>query len=371
MFARNNLDLAELDKLLKTCGETAEVKYDLNREDHQSKLRELAMIVCASAIRLGVTDLQKIFKVINAVVDAILSDVSGLNNEEAASIYLQGLSDLIQTLNKCDVDCLMYHFIQEINNKKNLEAMSIRLIALNAWNNPHDLPDWMGIYRLMSNDTLVLHYMDQLENELQQFVAKLPVDWQFPRREDGKFVMPDYNEYSCYKLLSNFMYQWATENGFKQTAKLIGTVSTSTFYSALASQSFIKDSGFGGAHGIFIHGKQWYAVVEHYKKTWFLKSPPLEIYQRLGDTKLLTTEKSLVRNPWDILFDSFKENCTSPETMTGYVRNDEHRWPLLGGTANRHTNKKRDNKTSAEKLQNKHAHDAKDGMVIRPFRSKL
>ena len=161
------------------------------------------------------------------------------------------------------------------------------------------------------------------------------------------------------------------ENGFKQTAKLVSPVTTPTFYSALASQSLLKDSAFAGAHGIFVHAKQWYAVTEHDKKSMFLKSPPLEIYQRLGNENLIAAEKSSTQNPWDILFDSFKRNCSSPETMTGYVRNDERRWPLLGGTINRHQKKRELGISSVEKLLSKHAHDAREGMVVRPFRAKL
>lgn len=371
MFSNTNFNLAAFEESVKSCCATAESKYDLPQETHQSKVRELALLVYASASRLGVTDQKLIFKLINTFVNAILLEVKWLTNDESVKVYLQELSDLIQTFKLPDTDCLLNHFFQEKYNELKTSDMATRLIALKKWKS-NDLHDWMGIYRFMSDDKFVLQYMDQLEEELQQFVAKFPSEWQFPRRDDGRFELPNDNPYACYKLLSNFMYEWALENGFKQSVKLIGNVPTTTFYSALASQSFIKDSGFGGAHGILVHGKQWYAVIEHYKKTQFLKSSPLEIYQRLGDNNLLPTEKSLVRNPWDILFDATRgTSCTTPETLTRYVRDNKSRWPLLSGTVSRQRSKKIDGKTSTETLKNKHAHDARDGVVVRPFRSKL
>ena len=169
----------------------------------------------------------------------------------------------------------------------------------------------------------------------------MPAAATFALRDDGKYLLPtcSTNPYKCHGILSGFLYQWASDNGFQRWAKMLAELSSKTFFSLLTSRSIFKDNAVivGDFHGAWSHVLQWYFIIEHHKHLAFLRHSPIEIYQKLGDHAFLVAGAP-VPPPWDIIHDAYnKNNFTSPEFMTHYFleQSANTQWPLLSESIRR------------------------------------
>jgi hypothetical protein len=374
VFAHNNLAECDYNKLIHTCKSSAIPTHHECLD--QPELKHLAAIIYASAKRLGVMNTDEINAVLLVIISSQFTYINASNvakKPDAISAQFKvQLTRLVSLFKNCDADELLMYFLGKQDASKKSEIMAV-LNQLLVWDSDlQDIPDWISIYQCLTNETLVKEYLDKLEADLQTFTATLTGEWQFPVNEKGNHELPINRQYPllCYKLFSNFIYEWGKENGFQQSVKIVKSLDTKTFYRLLASQSLMKDSGIVADHGTFTHAVQWYIVVEHDKKSGFLMHAPLEIYQRLGNASLNHYSKNEEKKPWDLLFDSFTANFTSPEKLAESIKKDKSRWPLLAETFIRQA-KKVDRNFNKKRLAEKHASEIKGGVVVRQFKSKL
>lgn len=207
------------------------------------------------------------------------------------------------------------------------------------------LHDWLAIYQFLRDPEQVTPYLDQLEAGLQQYAAIHNKRLMLQKNDEDKLALPNskQNPYERQKILSQFMYEWAHNNGFQQRAKFIGLLSSRNFQSLLRAKTIFKDSSVSAniKHGAWSHAIQWYCIMEHQKQRHFLHHHPLDVLKSFGDQKQLITARSqklawdmIADNPADVFF------C-SPIAITAYMIQTEsmQRWPLLAGTIARQENK--------------------------------
>lgn len=201
--------------------------------------------------------------------------------------------------------------------------------------------DWLSIYKFTRSTHSFEPYFIHLEAQLQQYVANLPDTNFLIKNDEGSYSLPSENGLACksYKIFSSFMYQWASKNGFAFKSKLTQALMDNDFYNLLLSKSIFKDCAddVGAEHGAWSHALQWYCIIEHQKKTYFLAHQPLEIYQAF-----VTKVNIANYNLWHLLFDKYGENnFSSPEFTMKFLLDDENRkkWPLLAECIERRENK--------------------------------
>lgn len=86
-----------------------------------------------------------------------------------------------------------------------------------------------------------------------------------------------------HKLLSNFFYDWAAENGYKGASKLLRNVPAPEMLDIFAWGLLFKDKGVrGGHHGEFLHFWQWYILTEANKDNHILSVEPAELLKWIG-----------------------------------------------------------------------------------------
>lgn len=354
------------------CAKATNLHDDESFKKLEKTVLTIVDMVGVSASELGIKDntkIENITKILLAVIDPDLftRDILSLSFQfHHLAIFERILKNadtnhLLAALFQCESPTeAIYNMLQLGKLEKNIDILS----------------DWMWINTLLSDNELFYTYMDKLEQELQHYVGALSGDWQFPTREDGKFVLPTSPnteaEHCCYKVLSNYFYQWAQENGFESRAIILRRVKAGPFHSMLSAASFFKDN-FGIDHGIWAHMQQWYAIMEHQKKTKFLKHPPIDLYKAMGDTTRLSEGDDSILFPWSLLLDRGNNDCRTPEFITSTTKDNSLRWPLLSGSIARRYNK-HESKIIEHyaKLSAKHKKTHKENIVTIPFvRSKL
>lgn len=354
---------------------------------------EIASMICTSAERLRIRDpeftkylikkfiFQREDKPFDQMNDA-REDASRPHAHRFTTDELNVKNDCTVALNKmldilknCDIDKLLGVYFLERDNRLNPEGKNEGVADLIKILNelyeenykPQSMPDFIAIAQFLMHDENVLPYFDQLEKELQRYASNLPRDQHQLARVERKWALPILKDqpYIRCKILSGYLYQWAKENDFAQTAKLIEGVSEEVFAQLLTDLTLIKDNAanIGDEHGVWSHALQWYLIIEHHKKTGFLNNPPLSLY----------AEFSAI---WDEIIDDYNDkNFFSPEHLTRTMKqlNNIIRWPLLAESCNRSLNKTRffdfTTYTSyARKHAEKHAAEAVNGVVVRKFK---
>jgi hypothetical protein len=285
------------------------------------------------------------------------------------------LIKLLDIFKNCDVDKLLGVYFQERNNRPNASGENEGIVKLNDILDelytknykPQSIPDFMAIAQFLMHDANVLSYFDQLEKELQRYASNLPRDQHQLARVERKWALPIFKDkpYIRCKILSGYLYQWAAENDFTQTAKLIRGVSEDVFSQLLNDRTLIKDdaTNIGEEHGVWSHALQWYLIIEHHKKTGFLSNSPLSLY----------AEFSAI---WNEIIDDYNDkNFFSPEHLTRTMKqfNNLVRWPLLAESCNRSYHKISffDYTTltsNSARLAAKHAAEEVNGVVVRKFK---
>lgn len=188
------------------------------------------------------------------------------------------------------------------------------------------LHDWLAIYQFLHQPDLVNAYLDRLEAALQTSADDLAKQKKSTRKASQ-------HQFAQHKILSNYLFDWAAEQGFKQKAKFIALLPADGFLSMLRAKTIFKDSSISANinHGAWSHALQWYLIVERFKDTPFIMHRPLEVLQSFGDVKQLQTSRML-NLAWDFVLDRSGEDFfTSPTSITAYLSDDTQclRWPIL------------------------------------------
>lgn len=207
------------------------------------------------------------------------------------------------------------------------------------------LHDWLAIYQFLRDPQQVIPYLNRLEDELQQYVEVARKRRTFIVTADGRWALPDdkCNPYERLKILSGFMYEWASRQGFERKAKLTSLLMRPEFLSMLRAKTIFKDSSVSAniKHGAWSHAIQWFCIVEHDKDSTFLMYPPMSVLQSFGDAKQDLTGGSLTL-AWDLVVDRFGEVFfTSPPKITSFLTDPANagKWPLLTESVLRQENK--------------------------------
>lgn len=284
------------------------------------------------------------------------------------------LTCVLDVFKHCDVDALLSLYFEERHGPLGDPLQSTMVINMNGTFRelydenfkPASFRDFLAIEKFLSREEKVTPYFDQLEKDLQKYASSLPRDQHKLVRVEHRWKLPIFNNNlepnACYKILSGYLYQWAKENGFQQSAKLIDALSPEVFHGLLTKLTFFKDcaNNIGKTHGVWSHALQWYLIIEHHKKTGFLSCPPLSLYAEFG-------------NIWDEILDLVDDRrFTSPEhvTRTMSALNLRERWPLLAESFCRASSRTtpKDGSNYQYSLRLKHYSEAVDGVVIRKFK---
>lgn len=233
---------------------------------------------------------------------------------------------------------------QPINSPLHAKNIFRKVCATNNVD-PEYLPDLLSIFQFIHQHDKVEGCLDQLEQSLQQYAAQ----------------QADKN----HKIVSEFFYQWAQQNNFKQKAKIIDALPPDLFLNLLSTQTIFKDSTamLNIAHGMWTHTIQWYCIFEYQRQTNFLQRSPMDIYLQLGKTS---------PEIWNYLLDRMGlkfYNC--PEYLTNSVIEHAGRWPLLSATLTRQKEKLlhglKNRGAYHQHLLKKHAVDAHNGIIVHSF----
>lgn len=249
------------------------------------------------------------------------------------------------------------YFLDSIN--------TVNEIIANLVDNSFDeyIPDFLCISRLLFRKEMIYPHLDNLEGVLQYRAAYEEDKSNLNVREDGKLTLAlsAENIFKRNRLLSSALYEWARQNGFQSSAKILRNLSSKQFSSLLAQMSLLKDSAIAvgtTTHGAWSHALQWYVVFEHQKTTRFLQHQPMELYTR-------------AQPAWNTLFDVISPfDFTSPDSFTELLcsREAQIRWPLLSGSIIRIQAKMQSPHFDYDKyLKEKYEKEYDQGYITRPF----
>lgn len=361
------------------------VKSKINAESapvwNRNKLlvREIAELVVDAAVKVGLTDRGVIKNYLNGLLhDGVLVRLPAIRSEfqythnpsllYANSCELQA-TKLLRGLRECN---LPEWLRLTANNDTHISLLRSELFFFDDWYYKHNyISDWLAISLFLLNAENVKEYLQQLEDELQNYCSKLPKKMRPPQDDQGYYYFASSKEtpYERNKILSGYLYDWAQKNGFDSHAKIISYLPESKFVGMLRDKTFFKDSAanVGERHGAWSHALQWYCIIEHYKKTKFLKNDPLELYQSLGSPEC--------RNGgdlWNMVLDRYSNlSFLSPEYMTETLTLPRMRvsHPLLSASVSRLQDKmQRAPKQYKADLYLKHKEEMEDGVVMREFK---
>lgn len=195
---------------------------------------------------------------------------------------------------------------------------------------PKYFVDYLSIEQFLANKPLIESYLDELEKLLQQHVAAKNIT-ELEVRKDGKLMLPASQPHKRYKILSDVICAWSKENGFTAQAKIINLLSHRNFLGLLSSLTLLKDNAVnaGEYHGAWSHAIQWFCIIEHNKRTGFLRNEPRQLYKSAGPI-------------WNKVFDLLGDvDFTCPPHMTRRMYRPDalDKWPLLAGSITRIYNK--------------------------------
>ncbi len=197
---------------------------------------------------------------------------------------------------------------------------------------PEYFVDYLAIERFFTSQPLFETYLDALEKLLQQHAAAKNLS-ELKMQEDGRLMFPFQHPETNkrYKILSEVICAWSKENGFTAQAKIINLLSHRSFLGLLSSLTLLKDKAVaaGEYHGAWTHAIQWFCIMEHQKRTNFLRHSPLDLYKAAGPI-------------WNKVFDLLGDTdytCAPHVTHRMYRPDALGRWPLLAGSITRIYNK--------------------------------
>lgn len=195
--------------------------------------------------------------------------------------------------------------------------------------------DILNIVRFLCNPEKVKTQLKKMEEALKEkagekFVNNKLVDYQ-----------PD-KYYKHYKFFSDYLKEWAKENGFMGWSKLGKFLDGNEFRFILKSQTLFKDKQFrSDKHGEFTHAIQLFCLLEYYKDEkkqgrHFLNNDPITLLKWIGEQDAKPYEMQTLINIWEHTFDSDsvkldKSFFTAPEHLNSYLIGDEAKvlFPLL------------------------------------------
>lgn len=224
----------------------------------------------------------------------------------------------------------------KVSNANELMVILLRLVKETYMHGevtpPEYFSDYIAIGSFLLNNTLVESYLDELEKLLQQHAAAKNIP-ELKKQDDGRLIFllqsPETNK--RYKILSEVICAWSKENGFAAQAKIISLLSHPRFLGLLSSLTLLKDKAVaaGEFHGAWSHAIQWFCLMEHQKRTGFLRNSPLDLYKVAGPV-------------WNDVFDLLGDkdySCAPHVTHRMYCPDALDRWPLLAGSITRIYNK--------------------------------
>lgn len=244
--------------------------------------------------------------------------------------------------------------------------------------NPEFQRDWFGIYLFLRDFEQVKPYLNQIEMALQQKAAQVANQFNLTLMRNGKYKLPEsvHFPYARFKIFSDFIYQWAEENGFKQRAKYIALQPQREFLLMLQKNTIFKDSSVTAdlLHGSWSHAIQWFCIIEHQKATQFLQHDALAVFRSFGCIEQRRVEP-YGNTAWDKLVDRFgRKNFTSPAHITELLSSpvNARRWPLLCGTVMRLEKKMQDMGVRAytQHLKEKYREAQVGNQVITRFKQR-
>jgi len=215
----------------------------------------------------------------------------------------------------------------------NINEFIISLLTLvkDTYENHGPIPpryfiDYLSIEQFLANEPLMESYLDELEKLLQQHARAKNITV-LDVRKDGKLMLPADQPHKRFKILSDVICAWSKQHGFTAQAKIINLLSHRNFLGLLSSLTLLKDNAVnaGEYHGAWSHAIQWFCIIEHNKRTGFLRHDPLELYKSAGPI-------------WNKVFDLLGDiDYTCPPHMTRRMyRSDAlDKWPLLAGSITR------------------------------------
>lgn len=361
------------------------VKSKINAESapvwNRNKLlvREIAELVVAAAVKAGQTDRGVIKNYLNELIHggvyvrlpAMKSDYQYTPNPSL--LYARWFTPQVEKIAKGLRECDLSEWLKlSISNDRHLSLLRLELLFFNDWYYKNDfVADWLAVSLFFLQTDKVNEHLQQLEDELQDYCSKLPKKMRPKQDDKGYYYLPasDEHPYQRSKILSGYLYEWAQKNGFADYAKIINYLPERKFLEMLRNKTFFKDgasaANVGGKHGAWSHMLQWYCVIEHQKKTKFLKHDPLKLFQSLG-----STENRATGELWNMIFDRYNDlYFHSPEYMSETLdRPKSHlSFPLLSTSVSRLLDKMQD-KSYGAKLYLKHKDEMEDGVVMREFK---
>lgn len=191
---------------------------------------------------------------------------------------------------------------------------------------PEYFVDYLSIESFLANKPLIESYLDELEKLLQQHAAAKKIT-ELEVRKNGKLMLPSGQPHKRYKILSDVICAWSKENGFNAQAKIINLLSHRNFLGLLSNLTLLKDNAVnaGEYHGAWSHAIQWFCIIEHNKRTGFLRNDPRQLYKSAGPI-------------WNKVFDLLGDvDFTCPPHMTRRMYRPDalDKWPLLAGSITR------------------------------------
>ena len=139
--------------------------------------------------------------------------------------------------------------------------------------------DILNILFFMLNQRAILQQLSELNSELK----KNAIDKGKYDEVTQKLISDPDDPNKYYKLLSNYLYKWAKDNGFSDSVKLDRELTSEAFLKSINEGHLFKDKAEGDiSHGEWVHFVQWWCIVEGNKKDPFLLSTPAEIFSWIG-----------------------------------------------------------------------------------------
>lgn len=297
-------------------------------------------------------------------VNAWLAEQSNLDIAEYVRTNLVPLMLDDNVSNKSGI----YRLILEGNNANSICALTLLLkeiisegVEIKYY---HDL---LALYKFMMNENDFSNHLCVLENELQTYLQTSLPHLKLPTNQSGKYHLncDDMNTVKTYKILSGYLSQWASNQGFEYMSKTLDYLDGDMFRSLLRSKTIMKDSTkyVKPSHGKWSHCIQWRVISLYNDRARFLQHSLIDLYQLFGNLKGYF---------WDTIFDAikFSTGYANPVCVTEFITDNPDKLPLLYATVKRHMHKLGsahtffNNQSYKDKQEQKHCGDLKVGYCL-------